>query len=120
MHSIIIIIVESLLRSLCANVSLETVQKRSSNLWPPPHHEALIQNLNIQALLPHLLKNELLTQGEYEEIARFKDTPTEQNQHFILAVLPRKGQSAHEKFVESLKAERQHLGHRDLVKLLAT
>ena len=99
---------------------LETVQKRSSYSWPPPHHEALIQNLNIQALLPHLLSNQLLTQDEYEEIARFKDIPTEQNRHFSLVVLPRKGQSAHEKLVKSLKSETTHLGHRDLVKLLAT
>lgn len=84
------------------------------------HCDSIIQSLNMDTLVPHLLKNNLLTQGEYEEIDRDKETPRKQNQYFILKVLPRKGGNAFEKFLESLKAEKEHLGHQELVKLLSS
>ena len=73
----------------------------------------------METLLPHLLNNNLLTQDEYEVIDRYKELPRKQNRYFLLSVLPRKGVSAYEKFLESLKTETEHLGHQDLIKLLA-
>ena len=74
----------------------------------------------MEALLSHLLKNGLLTQDEYEVIDHYKEMPRKQNRHFLLNVLPRKGKSGFEKFLESLKMEKEHLGHWELFELLAS
>ena len=73
----------------------------------------------MEALLPHAFTNKLLTRDEYEIIDSLKGTPRKQNRYFLLNVLPRKGETAHQRFLDSLKAEKEHLGHEDLVKLLS-
>ena len=94
--------------------------EKDTSRWPPPHCEEIIQNLNMETILPHLVKNGLLTQTEYEHIYRDREMPTRQNSYFVLNVLPRKGESGFKMFLESLKAtEKDHLGHQDLVKLLS-
>ena len=89
--------------------------------WPPllkQHFEVVMQNLSIEALLPQLLKNNLLTQSEYQELDCVKETSRKQNQYFLLIVLPRKGKNAFKVFLECLKAEKDHLGHQELAELL--
>ena len=89
--------------------------------WPPQikeNYDIILQSLNMNALLPHLLKNDLLTIREYQEIDRDKDVPLRQNEYFLLTVLPGKGRNAFNMFVKCLKAEKRHLGHQDLIKIL--
>ena len=89
--------------------------------WPPQikeNYEIISQTLNMNALLPHLLKNDLLTVREYQEINRDRDVPLQQNEYFLLTVLPRKGREAFNAFVKCLKAEKRHLGHQDIVEIL--
>ena len=74
----------------------------------------------MDALLLHLYGNKLLTNDELEMIESLKGTPRKQNRHFLLNILPRKGETAHERFLEALRAEKTHLGHEDLVDLLST
>ena len=110
-----------LFESVSEGVCSHSARKRNGCLWPlaTAHCEVIIQLLNMEALLHHLLKRDLLTQDEYEVIDRYKEMPRKQNRHFLLNVLPRKGKSGFEKFLESLKAEKEHLGHQDLFELLA-
>ena len=93
----------------------------SSDGWPPQlkeNYKIILQNLNLNALLPHLVQNHLLTQKECQEIDRDKDVPLRQNHYFLLYVLPQKGRDAFTVFMKCLKAEKEHLGHQDLVKIL--
>ena len=86
--------------------------------WPPlfkQHCRDIMQSLNMGALLPHLIANNLLTQEEWQELNRSKELP---QRFFLLSVLPRKGKNAFKVFLSCLKAEKQHLGHQELVKLL--
>ena len=94
---------------------------KCSDEWPTQlkeNCEDILQSLNLEALIPHLLKNDLLTQSEYQELEVYKEMPRRQNRYFLLTVLPRKGREAFNMFIECLKAEKGHLGHRDLVKTL--
>lgn len=89
--------------------------------WPPrlkENYKIILQNLNLNELLPHLVENGLLTPRESQEIDRDKAVPLTQNQHFLLYVLPQKGRDAFDMFIKCLKAEKDHLGHQDLVKIL--
>lgn len=89
--------------------------------WPPQikdNYEDILHSLNINTLLPDLLKNDLLTMREYQEINRDRDIPLRQNEHFLLTILPRKGRNAFDVFLKCLKAEKGHLGHQDLVEIL--
>ena len=86
--------------------------------WPPlfkRHCRDIMQSLNMGALLPHLIANNLLTQEEWQELNRSKELP---QRFFLLSVLPRKGKNAFEVFLSCLKAEKEHLGHQELVELL--
>ena len=86
--------------------------------WPPlfkQHCRVIMRNLNVEVLLPHLIENNLLTQDEYQELNRSKEPP---QRYFLLSVLPRKGRNAFKAFLNCLKAEKEHLGHQELVELL--
>ena len=93
-------------------------EKTDTHSWPPAHCEEIIQSLDMESLLPHLLKNGLLTRGECKMINFYKEMPSKQNSYFLLNVLQRKGTDGSKRFLESLKSEKEHLGHQDLVKLL--
>ena len=89
--------------------------------WPPrlkENYKVILQNLNLNELLPHLVENGLVTQRESQEIDRDKGVPLTQNQHFLLYVLSQKGRDGFDIFIKCLKAEKEHLGHHDLVKIL--
>ena len=86
--------------------------------WPPlfkQHCRVIMRSLNMGELLPHLIANNLLTQEEYQELNRSKELP---QRYFLLSVLPRKGKNAFKAFLSCLKAEKEHLGHQELVELL--
>lgn len=70
---------------------------------------ALIQDLQANSIINHLVQYELLTDQEYEQVKTAR-TSQEQNE-LILSVLPRKGTAAFEAFVNILKdiPGQQHL-----------
>ena len=74
--------------------------------------------MNLEALLSHLLKKKLLSQCEYQELDFRRELRQRQNQYFLLNILPGKGRGAFNKFLECLKAEKEHLGHQDIVETL--
>lgn len=85
--------------------------------WPPllkDNYDDFLQNVNLDALLPDLIKNSLLTLSESQELQCYKEMHRRQNQHFLLNVLPRKGRNGFKLFMKCLKAEKEHLGHRYL------
>ncbi len=83
------------------------------------HSRDLIECMNVQSLLPHLQEQELLTTHEYEKLTQevHTKTPCELN-HLLLRILPTKGEYAFERFLKCLTGADEHLGHRQLVKLL--
>ena len=86
--------------------------------WPPQlkeHYEEFLQHVNLDSLLSHLLKNDLLTPSEFQELECFKEMQQRKNRHFLLNVLPRKGSNTFNIFMKCLKAEKEYLGHRYLV-----
>ena len=80
------------------------------------HYKRIIQCLNMRALLPHLLEKGLLTDYEWENLEKL--TAHEQSEYFILRILPRKGEEGFKRFLECLRAEKEHLGHHSLADVL--
>ena len=81
------------------------------------HHNDFRETLNVQALLPLMTKNDLLTVQECQEIT-CKAIDAEKIDQLVIHVLPRKGKLACQKFIKCLESEKQHSGHPELVEKL--
>ena len=87
--------------------------------WPPllaRHSGDIINSINMDMLLPHLIEKNLLTKSEYHELRTC--SPWKQGEHFVLKVLPTKGEKGFKRFMECLEEEDEHSGHQDLFQLL--
>ena len=81
------------------------------------HCPDIIQTLNMEMLTPHLLQNGLLAHSEYQQLDAL-DTSWKQAKHFLLNVLPTKGEGGFKLFLKCLEEETEHSGHQDLFGIL--
>lgn len=87
--------------------------------WPPllaRHSRDIIKSLKMEMLVPHLVEKNLLTKNEYQELTTY--SPWKQGEHFVLKILPTKGEDGCKRFLECLEEEEEHSGHQDLFRLL--
>ena len=73
--------------------------------------------IDLETLLPHLKREQLVTTGESETLTNSNKTTTEKNQ-YLLSILPSKGESTFERFIKCLEGADEHLGHLPLATLL--
>ena len=76
---------------------------------------------NFISLAPLLYKHKVITGEEYSKLRApigFSCTKEEKARFFYIEVLDTKGEKAYTLLHHCLKLEEEHLGHRDLVKLL--
>lgn len=78
-----------------------------------------VEKLDISAILPHLISQHLLTDGDKEELMKHTNTKSEKAQ-YLLDIIPRKAKGWFELFLECLRKSANGTGHRDLVKVLET
>jgi hypothetical protein len=87
--------------------------------WPPllaRHSRDIMKSLKLEMLVPHLVEKNLLTQNEYHELATYPSW--QQNEYFVLKILPTKGELGFQRFLKCLEEEDEHAGHQDLFQLL--
>ena len=91
----------------------EPDQLTPTNEWDylRPHYRRMIDNLNVRTLLPHLIDKGLLTLGEQEQL---ESMLSHDQNVYLLRILQRKGNGWFRLFLECLKEEKEHLGHKDL------
>ena len=77
------------------------------------HHFDLRESLNIQALIPLLRKQELLTVEEWEAMGKQTQTRS-QTIDQLIQILPQKGEQAYMKFISCLESENEHPAHKEL------
>ena len=70
----------------------------------------------MRMLLPHLLEKGLVSPYEHDTLDRM--VPYDQNM-YLLRILPGKGKDSFKRFLECLKDEKEHLGHKDLATCLS-
>jgi len=75
------------------------------------------QNLDISAIFPQLMSQELLTKEDYETLLNPSSTNV-YKVHYLLAILPRKGEGFLRKFIYCLDKTKPRTGHGDIVKVL--
>jgi len=75
------------------------------------------RNIDLNSLLPHLMKNDLLSQSDYYIFSNELLTPTDRIDR-LLAAVKTKGQDGYDKFFASLQGEHEHLGHHHLLTLI--
>ena len=80
-------------------------------------YEQLIQYMDINELLPFLIREQLVTTHESEVLTNPYETRKEKNL-YLLSKLPTKGENAFELFLKCLEESNEHLGHAELVVLL--
>ena len=73
--------------------------------------------LDFPTLIPLLNKHHLLTQADSYDLANQLLSPTKRANLLLYKILPSKGPGAYRLFLKCLQEEKQHMGHRNLVKL---
>lgn len=75
-------------------------------------------NVQLCDLLPYLMANGLLTEGEYHGLSgSIHESPYDKNCR-LLNIILRKGEKAFDLFVEALRKEKKHTGHQSLANRL--
>ena len=78
--------------------------------------EAVQSSVNIDHLVPQLMKNELLTPDEFRQLCDRDGLDEEKRIHRLITILRRKGGVEYVKrFIDSLKNAYEHTGHRDIL-----
>lgn len=78
---------------------------------------ALVNKLDVSAILPHLIACHLLTDQNKQELTMHANTNRDKAQ-YLLDIIPRKAKGWFELFLECLRESTSGTGHRDLVKEL--
>ena len=81
------------------------------------HQPELVRLINLPELVPYLNRHELLTNRE-NEILQNSLCPLHDRVLNLLRFIEKKGPDGYEKFLQALKEETSHMGHRQVVKLL--
>ena len=81
------------------------------------HQPELVQLINLPELVLYLNRHEVLTDRE-NEILRNSMVPHHDRVLSLLSFVEKKGPDGYEKFLQALKEETFHMGHREVVKIL--
>ena len=81
------------------------------------HQPELVRLINLPELVPYLNRHELLTNRE-NEILQNNMVPHHDRVLNLLRFIEKKEPDGYEKFLQALKEETSHMGHRQVVKLL--
>ena len=81
------------------------------------HQPELVQLINLPELVPYLNRHEVLTDRE-NEILRNSMVPHHDRVLNLLSFVKKKGPNGYDKFLQALKEETSHLGHRQAVNIL--
>ena len=81
--------------------------------------KVIVENLDIQAILPQLLENGMLTLRD-TQIMTIQTIPDFDKVLHLIVALPRKGDEFFEKFLLCLRESEPGTGHADIVKSLTT
>ena len=76
-----------------------------------------IKHSDFSTLFSHLYSRKLVNSNDYETLTSMQ-SDMERGNHLYMQILPRKGRQAYRRLYKCLKNEREHVGHRDLVKIL--
>ena len=78
--------------------------------------ETLRSSVNIDHLVPQLVKNELLTPDEFRQLCDRHGLDEEKRIRYLITILSRKGKVEYVKrFINSLENACEHTGHRDIL-----
>ena len=69
-------------------------------------------------LLPHLRSRKLVTDLEFRQYSDERRTSDERNRALMRLIETKGGEKSFDLFVEALEAEKQHIGHEHLAKML--
>ena len=78
----------------------------------------LTTTLNLACLILHLKERKLLTDNEADQLSKKELTHWEANKAF-LSILKQKGRDALPLFIDALRSEKEHLGHKTLYEQLS-
>ena len=81
------------------------------------HEEATIC-IQLYYLLPELRKRKLVTDLEFRQFSDDKKTAEEKNKALLCAIETKGGERSFDLFLQALEAEKQHMGHEHLAKVL--
>ena len=95
--------------SCLTNVGFTTVLNK--------HQPELVQLINLPELVPYLNRHEVLTPRE-NEILQNSNVPHHDRVLKLLTFVQKKGSIGYDKFLQALKEETSHLGHRQAVNIL--
>jgi len=73
--------------------------------------------IRLSCLLPELLKRKLVTECEVSQLFDGVKTPEEKNRH-LMCIIETKGVKGFDLFIQALEAEKQHVKHNHLAKVL--
>lgn len=112
---------KSLLRSPCMVTKHDKTKRRSrNNLIAHIVRRNMVEfvdSTDMDSLCPHLFAKEVLSRKDMEDLEGIRSTRGKKN-FFYMLLLDSKGVSAYQKLFECLESEKDHCGHRDLVKII--
>lgn len=76
-----------------------------------------IKNSDFSTLFSHLYSRKIINSNDYETLTSMQ-SDMDRGNNLYMQILPRKGRQAYRQLYKCLKKEREHVGHRDLVKIL--
>ena len=76
-----------------------------------------VNNTDFKMLGSHMLSRNLLHLSDYETLTNML-SDRERGNHLYMQILPHKGEHTYRLFYECLENEKEHMGHRDLIKIL--
>lgn len=80
--------------------------------------DEFVKCTDLKSLYTHLISAELISGPDLEELDAKKATSRGKNIYFYTGLLETKGPDAYRRLFECLKKEREHLGHKNLVRIV--
>lgn len=77
-----------------------------------------MKSTDLGALYTHLISAELISGQDLEELEAKTVTCRGKNIFFYMVLLDKKGPDAYKRLFDCLKKEHEHLGHKDLVRII--
>lgn len=80
--------------------------------------EEAATSIQLDYLLPELLKRKLVTESEYHQLSDDKRMLDEKNKTLLHLIETKGGEKSFNLFIQALEAEKQHIGHERLARVL--
>ena len=81
------------------------------------NREEAVMCIQLGCLLPELRKRKLVTEFEVHQLSDKIKAPKEKNRH-LMSIIESKGEKGFDLFIQALEAEKQHVNHSHLAKML--